>query len=416
MKVNKLTVALAATSVVGFAAQAEEKSSPVNTLLPSTTLSGFVDTSANWDVGNNKTTANRFPNSAADRQGGFNLNAIKVALEKPLDEGTWSAGYKVESVVGSDANRLPGRFSSSTNSAIVGAIKQAYVALRAPIGNGLDFKIGQFDPIIGYEVFDSYANPNFSRSYGFFLEPQSHTGILATYQFSETVGVAGGIADTHFGGANTKTVNRTIKTYMGGLTLKAPESFGWLAGSSLYAGAVVGADSSTSITTGVDENGLPIVGNPVETTKRPVNLYAGSSIATPLKALTWGVSYDYLFNPYNTDSSHTLFDIASTRAGLSSYANAFAAYISYQLSEKAKLNLRGEYATSSGGIFIPTTVGFSNDEKLTGATVTLDYSLWANVLTRLEVRWDHVAGGSIERPFNDNRNDVSVAANIIYKF
>ena len=35
------------------------------------------------------------------------------------------------------------------------AIRQAYVALRAPVGNGLDFKVGVFDSIIGYESVDS---------------------------------------------------------------------------------------------------------------------------------------------------------------------------------------------------------------------------------------------------------------------
>ena len=49
MKFNKWTIALAATGVVSLAgiAQAEE-SHPVNTALSSTTLSGFVDTSAIW--------------------------------------------------------------------------------------------------------------------------------------------------------------------------------------------------------------------------------------------------------------------------------------------------------------------------------------------------------------------------------
>jgi hypothetical protein len=410
MKVNKWTVALAATGVVGYAAQAEEKSSPVNTLLPSTTLSGYVDTSANWDIGNNKTQATRFANTAADRQGGFNVNAVKIALEKPLEEGVWAAGYKVESVFGSDAAALPGRFSS-TDSTVAGALKQAYVALRAPVGNGLDFKIGQFYPIIGYEVFDSYANPNFSRSFGFALEPLSHTGVLATYQFSDTVGFAGGIADTHFGGLNTKTVNRTIKTYMGGLTLKAPESLGWLAGSSLYAGVVYGADSAATAATGAT------VTNPIETTKRPVNLYAGASLSSPWKAITWGLSYDYLFNPYNTDFSRTGFPSGVPRSKLSSYADAAAVYVSWQVQEKLKLNFRGEYATSSGGVFIPSTPSNpSNDEKLVGGTVTADYSLWANVITRLEVRWDHIAGGTYTTPFNNNRNDITVAANVIYKF
>ena len=46
------------------------------------------------------------------------------------------------------------------------SFKQAYVVLRAPVGNGIDFKIGTFDTCIGYEVFDGPANPNYSRSDG----------------------------------------------------------------------------------------------------------------------------------------------------------------------------------------------------------------------------------------------------------
>jgi len=50
---NKWTVALAATGVIGFAsAVLAEESHPVNTLLPATTLSGYVDTSAIWNLGN----------------------------------------------------------------------------------------------------------------------------------------------------------------------------------------------------------------------------------------------------------------------------------------------------------------------------------------------------------------------------
>src|ERR1035441_3243634 len=53
MKYNKWTVALAALGVVSFAsaAKAEEKASPVMTALSSTTISGYVDTSAEWNPG-----------------------------------------------------------------------------------------------------------------------------------------------------------------------------------------------------------------------------------------------------------------------------------------------------------------------------------------------------------------------------
>jgi len=368
---NKWTVALAATGVIGLAsAVLAEESHPVNTLLPATTLSGYVDTSAIWNLGNGNAQANRFVNTGADRQDGFNLNVVKLQLEKALDEGTWSAGYKAELWAGPDAVGLPGSAGIGSNL----AIKQAYVALRAPVGNGIDIKIGQFDPIIGYEVADSYANPNFSRSFGFAYEPLGHTGVLASYQFSEVFGVAAGVANTYAGAINAKVATESRKTFMSGITIKAPESLGFLAGSSLYAGVIDG-------------------GNDV--VKDTINLYAGASIATPIKALSLGLAYDYVAN--------------LTANG--TYANAYAVYASYQVTEKLKANLRGEYANNSGGLLYG-----ANDEKITGLTATIDYALWANVVTRAEFRWDHIAGGSVAGPFNGQKNDLSAAVNVIYKF
>ena len=374
---NKWTVALAATGVVGLAsAVLAEESHPVNTLLPATTLSGYVDTSAIWNFGKGGAQANRFVNTGGtgsiggNRQDGFNLNVVKLQLEKPLDEGTWSAGYKAELWAGPDAVGLPGSAGIGSNL----AIKQAYVALRAPVGNGIDIKIGQFDPIIGYEVADSYANPNFSRSFGFAYEPLGHTGVLATYQFTEVFGIAAGVANTYAGPINAKVATEARKTFMSGITIKAPESLGFLAGSSLYAGVIDGGNDKV---------------------KDTINLYSGASIATPIKALSLGVAYDYVAN--------------LTASG--SYANAYAVYASYQITEKLKGNLRGEYANNSGGVLYG-----ANDEKITGLTATIDYSLWANVVTRAEFRWDHIAGGSVAAPFNGQKNDLSVAVNVIYKF
>ena len=53
MKFNKWTVGLAAVGVVSLAsaAKAEEKANLVQTALSSTTLSGYVDTSAQWNFG-----------------------------------------------------------------------------------------------------------------------------------------------------------------------------------------------------------------------------------------------------------------------------------------------------------------------------------------------------------------------------
>ncbi len=391
MKFNKWTVALAATGVVSLASAVQaDESHPVNTALSSTTLSGYVDTSAIWNFGSGNQVANRFANTGADRQDGFNVNTVKLQLEKPIDEGTWSAGYKFETMFGPDANVMPGALTSGV------AIKQAYAALRAPIGNGIDFKIGQFDPIVGYEVTDSYANPNFSRSLGFNnLEPFGHTGILASYQVNDIIGVSGGVAngDSGFGlNGGSLTANgftsgqsgssfrgllaESARVYMGSVVVKAPESTGWLAGSSLYVGAVNG-----------DANGAK---------NDPTLLYVGVSLATPIKELSLGASADLLFN---------------AGVGGQSYANAYAFYTGYQITEKLKANNRFEYATSGYGAFLPGRA----EDKMIGETFTLDYALWANVLTRGEFRWDRSVDGGAN-PFDGQKNDLSLTASVVYKF
>ena len=151
MKFNQWTVGLAAAGVVSLASatQAEEAQHQVMTALSSTTLSGYVDTSAIWKFGTGTTVIGR-QYDGTGKQDGFNLNVVGLILEKPLDEGKWSAGYKVDLLFGPDAVAYEG-FTGAIGGADDLAIKQAYVTLRAPVGNGLDFKIGVWDTIIGYE-------------------------------------------------------------------------------------------------------------------------------------------------------------------------------------------------------------------------------------------------------------------------
>ena len=66
MKFNKWTVALAAIGVVNLtsAARADEKISEVQTALSNTTLSGYVDTSAVWNLGANSGVTGTGTNAA----------------------------------------------------------------------------------------------------------------------------------------------------------------------------------------------------------------------------------------------------------------------------------------------------------------------------------------------------------------
>ncbi|MEO6034280.1 MAG: outer membrane beta-barrel protein [Verrucomicrobiota bacterium] len=424
MKINKWTLGLAAVGLVSLSsvAQAEETSVPLMTALSSTVISGYVDASAVWNPGTGN--ANPAPVSFnAGKQDGFNLNVVNLTLEKPLDEGTWSAGYKVELLFGPDAvgynpsansgtfipgtagtpasngpglDGLPNTADDVVNPATAGTpsrttgnqsdfgIKQAYIALRAPVGNGLDLKLGVFDTPIGYESFVGYRNPNYTRSYGYTIEPTQHTGVLASYQFSDIIGVSAGIANTLSPGINSRSPRgESSKAYMGSITLTAPQSMGALAGSALYAGIVDG-----------------FAGNPSDD---QTSYYLGATIATPVAGLRFGAAYDHASN-----------------LGAGGYASAIALYASFQASEKVSFHARAEYAKLGG-------------DKITALTGTVQYDLWQNVISRLEIRWDHSQnsnfGGTSAGPrdqdplsstFNPNgahkKNEVMIAANLVYKF
>ena len=412
MKVNKWTIGLAAVGLVSLPAgvQAEEQANPVLTALSSTTISGYVNSSAHWNVGSGNANPPAYSFNSG-KQDGFNLDVVKLSIGKPLDEAEWAAGYQADLLFGPDANTLA---TQSSGTAGDFAIQQAYVSLRTPIGNGVDFKVGVWDTIVGYEVFDAGSNPNYTRSWGYSIEPTTHTGVLGSYQVNDIISLGFGIANTFgptindraflTGTGNSKS--ESYKTYLGSIALTAPEEMGFLEGSTLYFGIVNGFD------TGSAEN--------------KTHFYGGATIATPVESVTLGVAYDYVGLHDNPP------------AGGGKHAYALAGYISFQATEKLSLHGRADYLKMSQAS-VPTnpTLGTQAGlaEKVFSLTGTVQYDLWANVLSRLEVRWDHQAGGHSGDAFggegsnNNNppgdspggdwgstKNSVLVAANIIYQF
>ena len=413
MKFNQWTLALAAGGVVGLAsaARAEEKPmSQVLTAVASTTLSGYVSTSVIWKPGtSNAGIPGRAFDAPASKHDGFNLDVVSLMLAKPLSEDDWAAGYTAQLWFGPDA---VGFNTSAPSLAGAGgdlSVKQAYVDLRAPIGNGIVFRLGHFNYIGGYEVPDSGDDLNYSRSYAWTLEPASHTGLLASYKVTDALSLAVGVANSYNNGINwraarvdaTGTIvtaaDESEKTYMGQIALTAPDSFGFLKGATLSATAVNGLNNPSGS------------GGSVLTAGRFGCYQIGGTMPTPVQGLSVGASYDYMNGP-------PLAFAAPNKAG---YANATTLYTSYQATEKLKLNGRAEYTTATKGFWYPP--GVSGNEKLLGLTGTLDYALWANVVSRLEVRWDHSLTG--DRPFGGTaaapggeKNVVTLAANLIYKF
>jgi hypothetical protein len=390
MRIEKWTLALAAAGVVSLPSAVAEEQHQVLTALSQTTLSGYVDTSAIWKISSPNGMLPGRTFDGPDKVDGFNLHAVKLVLEKPLDEGNWSAGYKADLVFGPDANYYSTLLNGATGvSADDFVVKQAYVALRAPVGNGLDIKLGVWDTLIGYEVFESGNNPNFSRSYGYFIEPTHHTGVLASYHVNDALSISGGVANGWGGPVNDKNLMEDRKAYLASLTVTLPEGAGAMAGTSIYAGVVTG--ESTAAASGIHPD--------------THSYYVGTTINTPLEGLSFGLAFDY------RDNGVGMF-------GVSEEAWAAALYASFQATEKLRLNARADYTDADDGTYYDTGLNglMDRDNELGSLTVTADYSLWANVITRFEVRWDH--SFQDDRPYGGGDEDdaVTLAANFIYKF
>jgi len=276
-----------------------------------------------------------------------------------------------------------------------GGLTQAFVRLRTPVGNGFVWQVGVWDTIVGYETLNDPANPNFTRSLAYEIEPTTHTGILGTYKINDEVTVQAGVADgSNVGTASPAGVNgrsgiESQKAYMADIQLTAPDSFGWAKGATLYL-AAINADDST------------LGGG-------STSIYLGTTVPTPMAALKFGGSFDYVSfhnaTPANS-SQDSIWDIAL--------------YSTYQATDKLSLNFRAEYLDNSEvGLTTPTpftSVGASNAEEF---TATVQYNLWANVLSRIEFRWDHdetTTPGSGFGAAGTNHNNFMLAANIIYQF
>jgi len=157
-------------------------------------LSGYVDAgySYNFTGASNgtDTVSGRFGSDTAGK-GDFNLYAVKIALEKAMtSENKAQAGFRADVMIGEDAAYLSNRtavqggINDDQNSNAL-FLEQAYVNIRAPVGNGWDFKVGKFVSILGYEVIERPGNMNIT--YGLLWQqfPLFYTGVLSSYKFDE---------------------------------------------------------------------------------------------------------------------------------------------------------------------------------------------------------------------------------------
>ncbi len=400
MKFNKWTLGLAAVGAISLtsAARADEaKIIPLQTTLANTTISGYVDTAVQYNPGNvGQSTFSGGgtavpPGTSPNKVDAFSLNDLDIAIDHPLDSTPWAAGYHVDLNWGTDAVGIPngdGGFQTP--------IRQAYVALSTPVGNGIQWKMGIQDDIIGYEGNTDASNPNYTRSVGYSIEPTTLLGLVGTYQINSMFTVQAGLAENYttsslYIGDTPAAAEVSSKVFAGAVAFTAPDSWGFLKGATANAGVLISPYKG-----GAD------------------NYYAGLTVPTPLSALKVGASFDLLSvangngNVANVNGPANPQNDSGWVVGL---------YGNYQATDKLSFNLRGEYFSLAGA---ETTDALGRDGKGEELTATVQYNLWANVTSRAEFRWDHVDtgsafnGGSTGTAFDSN--SYILALNVIYSF
>jgi Putative beta-barrel porin-2, OmpL-like. bbp2 len=386
----------------------------VETAQKGITLSGYVDVSYTEQFGGRGTgfgSAQAVGHQFDVNNNNFNVNAVKIALEKALpDKNEWAAGFRIDVIGGSDAKFIPDTAFGTGNGI---ALEQALVKFRIPVGNGLDIYAGKFVTFLGYEVIESPANLNFSRGLLFTNAiPLTNTGVYADYKFNDTFEAKFGVVDGWNNSESSPNVSPGTgsttdaqndypfggKAITGQLNINAPGKNANITQSFIYSPS--GEPNNGNAGFGGADNG-------------PIAVYDiwGNWSPTFVKdsALTLGFNIDFGYNGASGAPAQTQLTSSSALgaigvqpgqasgvgvgAGDSQTWWGTALYASYKVNKVITLSARGEYLHSDAGA--NTKFGASqqsNDDF--SETLTASFAIWDNLLTRAEYRYDHVVNGS----------------------
>ena len=397
-------------------------------------LSGYVDAGYSYNFtgqGGNSQVNSRVQSDSAQK-GDFNLYAVKLALEKAMtSENKAQAGFRVDVMIGEDAKYLANPANpqpTATGTTANGSedsnylfLEQAYVQLRAPVGNGWDFKVGKFASILGYEVMERPANMNITYGLLYNQFPFWYTGVLSSYKFDEYLDGKLGVAN----GANSDN-NTTTSGGSDGVALLASLNVTAPGGNANWShNFEYSTASENSTANSTTQNALP--SNVGSTTA------AGGA---------WTIIYNSWGNwspKFANDKLLLAFDsVLGNTAGANGYnstnnANTpnnttwwgASAYAKYQFNDWFSLASRGEYFGGDNLAKISNGLAASNQDAGLSwweYTITAGFNVIDNVLIRAEYRldWgDNISGtntGTSAGQQNSSGPAHYAGAEVVYSF
>ena len=309
-------------------------------------------------------------------QNRFMLNALAVVLDKPYDPAKFSAGFHTELLVGQDATVIQsgGFFGPSTPA----DLPHLYVTLNVPTasGNGLQFKIGRIPTLLGLEVIETVANPNWSEGNQFiYVENFTGTGLSVETKFNNYVDAQFRIIN----GWDQVSDNNGRKSLMARV--------------GLYPNAL-------------SSLGLTGYWGPEEPGNNSANRYG-------FEALLWrklGSAAVWVQGDYGTEQANAALPDPTQDAKWW----ALGAWVTYDFNATVGLALRGDYINDENGARSNGTLGFpaNTGQKFGSGTATLTIKAWPSAVVRPELRYDR----STLAAFRGKKDQVSVALAVAYLY
>jgi hypothetical protein len=302
-----------------------------------------------------------------DHAGGFTFNAAELSLKKDPSE-TYRFGYGAVITAGLDSqkNHSLGIFRDADDGAPFYRntekfdLPEAYVSYLVPLGSGLTLKAGKWATLIGYEVYETPKNFNFSRSFLYTLgTPYTHTGGLLSYQFTPWFGATVGLTQGWDNSDNNNGYVRPIGSFAFTPTDKLSATVNFLVGPEQNRNQMHGGINNRWI---------------VDTTV----------IYTGIDKVTLAVNFD--FAGEENDPA-----LVATRQDANSRWSGVAAYAVYDWTKALRTALRAEYFSDPQGVRSSETIAPGNNVDLFGLTLTVQYNIWRGLVGRVEYRHDQAS-------------------------
>ncbi|HEX9704655.1 MAG TPA: outer membrane beta-barrel protein [Gemmatimonadales bacterium] len=353
---------LAATA--GLAAQ---RATPIN-------VSGFAEVSYSYSSrsGGDTVIIGRLYDRAHDR---FMLNALAVVLDKPHDPAAFSAGFHAELLFGQNAALIKaGGFDLGD----AGDIPHLYATLNVPTasGNGVQLKAGRIPTLMGLEVIETVANPNWSEGNHFiYVENFTGLGVSVETRLNKYV-------DAQFrviNGWDQVRDNNNRKSLMGRVGIYP--------------------DALTSI-------GIVGFWGPEQTDNNTANRYG-------VEALVWrklGKAAVWVQGDYGEEQANTALPDPTQDARWW----AIGAWVTYDFTSSLGVALRADYVNDADGARTSGFLGFpaNTGQRFGSGTVTLNVRAWPGALLRPEVRYDR----STLAAFDGRKDQLTLAVGMAYLY